>query len=190
MEKLLNKKGQLSLNTVQAVMITFLVIAVLAVTIILLNTKLSDTTDTIYTNTINFDNTTTATAVNYTGAEVGTYTSSNYRNCVLTVLSANNVSDLGPTISSSLYTTSGCSIYIVDGPAADGLNNTAWNITGSITYNPDQVKNVGANISSALEDFFSNTSTIFSILVVVVIILAIGIIIFVVQRFGGSDSGL
>ncbi len=47
------------------------------------------------------------------------------------------------------------------------------------------------NISAALVDFFSNTGTIFAILIVVVIILAIAIIIAVVSRFGeGGGRGL
>lgn len=50
----------------------------------------------------------------------------------------------------------------------------------------NQTDNIVANISEATSDFFTNTGTIFSILVVVVIILAIAIIIAVVSRFGGG----
>ena len=53
--------------------------------------------------------------------------------------------------------------------------------------------NIVNNITGALTDFFSNTGTIFSILIVVVIILAIAIIIAVISRFGGggrSSAGL
>lgn len=56
--------------------------------------------------------------------------------------------------------------------------------TGSLEQN--QTTNIVSNISEATADFFSNTGTIFSILVVVVIILAIAIIIAVVSRFGGG----
>ncbi len=52
----------------------------------------------------------------------------------------------------------------------------------------NQTNNIVNNISTATADFFSNTGTIFSILVVVVIILAIAIIIAVVTRFGGGAS--
>ncbi len=48
------------------------------------------------------------------------------------------------------------------------------------------VNNTIANITGAVTDFFSDTGTIFSILIVVVIILAISIIIAVVTKFGGA----
>jgi len=59
-------------------------------------------------------------------------------------------------------------------------------IFGTGTLERNQTDNIVANISTATADFFTNTSTIFSILVVVVIILAIAIIIAVVTRFGGG----
>lgn len=51
------------------------------------------------------------------------------------------------------------------------------------------VNNTILNVTSALTDFFDDTGTIFAILVVVVIILAISIIIGVVSRFGGGRRG-
>jgi len=45
------------------------------------------------------------------------------------------------------------------------------------------------NVSSGLVTFFASTGTIFSILVVVVIILAISIIIWAVGRFGQQSEG-
>jgi hypothetical protein len=45
------------------------------------------------------------------------------------------------------------------------------------------------NISSGLVTFFGSTGTIFSILIVVVIILAISIIIWAVGRFGQQTEG-
>ncbi len=44
------------------------------------------------------------------------------------------------------------------------------------------------NVTEGTKDFFNNTGTIFAILVVVVIILAISIIIGVVSRFGGAGT--
>ena len=60
---------------------------------------------------------------------------------------------------------------------------------GIFTANTVEERNTNdtiLNITSAVTDFFSNTGTIFSILVVVVIILAIAIVIGVVTRFGGA----
>jgi len=45
------------------------------------------------------------------------------------------------------------------------------------------------NVSSGLSTFFASTGTIFSILIVVVIILAISIIIWAVGRFGQQTEG-
>ena len=46
-----------------------------------------------------------------------------------------------------------------------------------------------ANVTSGVTGFFDDTGTIFAILIVVVIILAISIIIGVVSRFGGGCRG-
>jgi len=49
--------------------------------------------------------------------------------------------------------------------------------------------NIVGNVSDGLETFFGSTGTIFSILIVVVIILAISIIIWAVGRFGQQTEG-
>lgn len=101
-----NKKGVLGLDTVKAVMITFLVLAVIGVSVTLALVSLRD---------------------------------------------------------SSIFT------------------------TGSQEYN--QTSGIVGNITDAQSSFFSNTGTIYAILVVVVIILAIAIIIAVVSRFGKGGGG-
>ena len=57
---------------------------------------------------------------------------------------------------------------------------------GTSEYN--QTSQLIGNVTDATTGFFSNTGTIFAILVVVVIILAISIIIGVVSRFGGGKN--
>jgi len=64
------------------------------------------------------------------------------------------------------------------------------NIFTSGSQEQNDTNNIVANISDGLVSFFGNTGTIFAILVVVVIILAISIIIAAVSRFGGRESGL
>jgi len=59
--------------------------------------------------------------------------------------------------------------------------------SGSLEYN--QTEQVVANITDAQTSFFTNTGTIYAILVVVVIILAIAIVIAVVSRFGKGSGG-
>ena len=64
------------------------------------------------------------------------------------------------------------------------------NIFTSGSTEQNQTTYIVNNISSGLVSFFSNTGTIFAILVVVVIILAISIIIAAVSRFGGRETAL
>jgi len=61
-------------------------------------------------------------------------------------------------------------------------------IFASGSHEENQTSSIVSNISEATADFFSNTGTIFSILIVVVIILTIAIIIAVVSRFGGGGG--
>jgi len=174
------KKAQLGLNTVKAVMIAFLVISVIGVAIILTLTSVRNVAEDIDTNSVSITNITTDSVVNETGAYVsGTST---LLNCVLSVTGAINQTD-SVIISSGNYTTSGCKIVYA---GAGDYNNTVWNITGSYVYSGSNSRNIQSNVSSGVTGFFSNTGTIFSILVVVVIILAIAIIIAVVSRFGGE----
>jgi len=176
------KKGELGLETVKGVMIVFLVIAIIGVTLIVLGTNLSNVSDDIDVTSVSVINLTTLSVVNETGAYLsGTST---LRNCALTITQANNVSDY---IAPGNYTTSGC-LVVYDGNA--WANNSNWNITGSYSYSEDNAFNIHRNISGGVVGFFSNTATIFAILVVVVIILAISIIIFAVSRFGGRDAGI
>lgn len=64
------------------------------------------------------------------------------------------------------------------------LQNANIFTSGSAADN--STDNIINNVTGSVENFFSNTPTIFAILVVVVIILAIAIVIGVVSRFGGG----
>jgi len=71
--------------------------------------------------------------------------------------------------------------------ALTSLQNANIFTTNSQGYNA--TNGIVNNISSGLSTFFGSTGTIFSILVVVVIILAISIIIWAVGRFGQQTEG-
>jgi len=181
-----DRKAQLGLNTVKAVMIAFLVLAVIAIAIVLTMVSLREPIEEIDTTTLVIRNTTTASVVNYTGAIItGT---SGLRNCILSIDFATNASD-GVLIPTANRTISGCSVLRVDNPSDNNFNNnTLWNISGSYTYSDSRTYDVERNITAGVTNFFDNTSTIFAILVVVVIILAISIIIAVVSKFGGGGG--
>ena len=104
--KMNNKRGQLGLDTVKSVMISFLVLAVISIAVVLALVSLRDS-----------------------------------------------------------------NIFTAGSPEEADVNDTIANVTSGVT------------------DFFNDTGTIFSILIVVVIILAISIIIGVVSRFGGGGRG-
>ena len=63
------------------------------------------------------------------------------------------------------------------------------NIFTANSLGANATENIVGNVSSGLETFFGSTGTIFSILIVVVIILAISIIIWAVGRFGQQTEG-
>jgi len=183
-----DKKGVLGLDTVKSVMLIFLILTVIAVALVITLSSIRDVAEDIDLNTITVTNLTTSTVVNYSGA-YPTGIDETFRNCVLTITAAYNETHITAPITAANYTTDGCKVLIAPAAEAEGAyNNSAWNITGSYTYSNPRTRLLGENVSQATTGFFSNTGTIFAILVVVVIILAISIIIGVVSRFGGAGS--
>ncbi len=71
--------------------------------------------------------------------------------------------------------------------ALTSLQNSSIFTSGSRADN--DTNHIVGNVSGGLVTFFASTGTIFSILVVVVIILAISIIIWAVGRFGQQTEG-
>lgn len=71
--------------------------------------------------------------------------------------------------------------------AMDSLRTS--NIFTDQSQAANDTENIANNISGGIEEFFGNATTVFSILIVVVIITAIGIVIYVVSRFGGGSGG-
>ena len=71
--------------------------------------------------------------------------------------------------------------------ALTSLQNANIFATGSQAANDTAA--ITGNVSAGLVTFFASTGTIFSILIVVVIILAISIIIWAVGRFGQQTEG-
>ena len=63
------------------------------------------------------------------------------------------------------------------------------NIFTPLSQAANDTDHIVGNVSAGLVTFFASTGTIFSILIVVVIILAISIIIWAVGRFGQQTEG-
>jgi len=179
-----NRNGILGLETAKAVMVTFLVLAVIGIATILcltaLNDGVGDTVD-------NEARTLTTTATNETGAYVNAtgYTLSGYNTTwsSITATGVWNYSD-GFVIVASNYTLS--SVGVLTNATTDTFDpvNLSYTYVHSYTEDTAKVDSMVGNVTDGLVTFFGSTGTIFSILIVVVIILAISIIIWAVGRFG------
>lgn len=174
-----SKKGVLGLNTVRAVMLLILVVAVIALTIILTMVSLRDVAEDLDLDSGSTNNESiTPTSVG-SGASL-TPATDNRENRQCTVVSINNHTAV---IQTGNYTESNCFITNLTSEIL-----STWNVTYTWSYSAPTTRNVERNVTEGVVDFFTNTGTIFAILIVVVIILAIAIIIAVVSRFGGGTG--
>ena len=196
--KLKQRNGVLGLETAKEVMVSFLVLSVTAIAILLALTSLSDAVGDSIDNIAY-----SKSAVNESPAWINTtgYTLDNYNSSsagftsgfTLTTIWANTPNQV-PAYNFSIPVANATisSVGVV-------TNTTAYNssvfanvsLSYDYTYTVDRhrIDNIFGNVSSGLETFFASTGTIFSILIVVVIILAISIIIWAVGRFGQQTEG-
>ena len=190
--KLQNRNGVLGLETTKQVMVAFLILSVTAIAILLSLTALDDSIG----DSIDISYSPIVTVTNESGAYVNVtgYTLSGY-NSTWSSISATavwvNVSGTAYLIPSANYTLSSVGVLT---NATEVWNATEYDdaevsYTYLITLDSGSVSSIVGNISSGLVVFFASTGTIFSILIVVVIILAISIIIWAVGRFGQQTEG-
>jgi hypothetical protein len=178
-----NKKGQLGLDTVQKTMIVFLILAVIGVTIFLTMSSLLSVADNIDTESTTVTNE-TVTALTEIPQTLVYYVQRNSECTQTSQVNATGGEEIADT--NFTFSSSNCGLQFVDGSE---YNNTNIKVTYIATYTAGEIPSISSNVSNALADFFSNTSTIFAILVVVVIILAITIIIVAVRQFSGGTVG-
>jgi len=190
--KIKQRNGVLGLETSKAVMISFLILAVTGVAIILALSTLDDAVGDSIDNVVHNP---TMSAINETGA---------YINITGYTLSGYNSSWSSITLTSLWNTTSATNILIGNGTISNVgvLTNASTSVysTGnygvnvSYTYTYTWTEDLGrmdgivGNVTEGVETFFASTGTIFSILIVIVIILAISIIIWAVGRFGQNTE--
>ena len=184
-----NRNGVLGLETAKQVMVTFLVLAVTGIAILLsltaLNTGVGSAIDTS-TKIVHEYNETPAW-INITGYELAEVNSSNSA-YVITEL-WNTTTDV--LIVSTDYSVNTSGWLFNDSVSEYSTNSYDVNVSYYYTYSYDSGKTdqIVGNVSAGLVTFFGSTGTIFSILIVVVIILAISIIIWAVGRFGSKVDG-
>jgi len=185
------RQGVLGLETAKQVMITFLVLAVIGITILLALTSLqTGTTATIDTSsTLYVINETATGGINDTGYVLDNAGLSVFSPTIVEI--RNGTAGNGTTWDSTLYTIN--SSFSINTTSAVDLESAQ--IYYSYKYSLGRTAGIINNVTSGIVTFFASTGTIFSILVVVVIILAISIIIWAVGRFGqnaenvGTGSG-
>ena len=184
-----NRNGILGLETAKQVMVTFLVLAVIGIATILCLTSLNDGVGDSVDNVVH---TPTNTVTNELDAYVNStgYTLSGYNSTwsSITATGVWNYTD-GTVIVAGNYTLS--DVGVLTNATSFTWDDVNLSYTYVYTYTEDtgKVDNIVGNVSSGLTTFFGSTGTIFSILIVVVIILAISIIIWAVGRFGQQTEG-
>ena len=194
--KLQNRNGVLGLETAKQVMVTFLILSVTAIAVLLSLTALDDSIgDTIDIS----DSGITATVTNETNSWINTtgYTLSGYNSTwnsiTLTEIwsnTPNQAEEYNFTIELANATVSNVGVITnLTEFNTTILGNASLSYTHSFTIDSGITTNIIGNISAGLVTFFASTGTIFSILIVVVIILAISIIIWAVGRFGQQTEG-
>ncbi len=188
--KLQNRNGVLGLETTKQVMVAFLVLSVTAIAILLsltaLDDSIGDTIDISYSPTVTVANETGA-YINITGYNLSGYNSTWSSITATAVWNETTAVLLG----SGNYTLSSVGVLTNASTSPYSTNNYGVNVsyTYLITIDSESVNSIIGNVSSGLVVFFASTGTIFSILIVVVIILAISIIIWAVGRFGQQTEG-
>ena len=186
------RQGVLGLDTAKAVIVSFLILAITGIAIILALTSLqtagSSTIDTssIRLEVINESDYKDPAFINRTGYTLSGYNSSWSG---ITLIQLWNSTDEGGTLDGNWnYTLLLENATIIDGIVYNATTEEYQNVSISYYYshsfNNGRTNSIVGNVSGGIVTFFGSTGTIFSILIVVVIILAISIIIWAVGRFG------
>ncbi len=184
-----NKKGVLGLDMVKSVFLIFIILVILGVAGTLVAISVRDVADTIDLESVTIYNESLDSNINETGGVHLDYVESDvYRLSACTITIVTN-STTSATIESGNYTTSnsGCTLAFTGNDPLH--NNSIWNVTYTASYTNPRTTNIAKNYSGAVVDFFEENATIISILVVVVIIAAIGIVIAIISRFGAAGAG-
>jgi len=95
----------------------------------------------------------------------------------------------GTVISADNYTTLDCKLQYIGGVDAHEWNDTDWNVTGVGSYERNTVIGMSNNVTTGVGGFFSNASTWFTILSVVIIIGAVVVILQFVRGKKGEQLG-
>jgi uncharacterized integral membrane protein len=179
--KKINKKGQVGLDTAKAVMFAIFVIGIMAFALIVIIGNANDTS--VAQTSSGVFNVRNETLITVTETGEPFIAADAYPDVACsTVFGVINATS-GTVIPTTNYTQTNCRIAFTTGNSL-GINNSNWNVSYSYTYY--LFGTAAGNITGGTVGFFSNTTTWFALLAVVIIILIIAIVIFAVNRFGGN----
>jgi len=187
-----DKKAMMGLDTVKVVLVVLLTLGVIAIAMFVALTSLQPAVESLdRSNTGTVTNESTTKAMNYTWTYTFNTSISGQRNPTCTITSVINGTD-GVSINSGNYTVpstlGGCNIK-ASTPSA-GFNSTVWKVSYTYVYASPDSYNAVSNITNGSVNFFKQIPTVFTILGVIVIILAVGIIIVAVMRFGNREDSM
>ncbi len=190
------RQGVLGLDTAKAVIVTFLTLSVIGISILLALTSLDTaTSSTLDTSTISvrlsatnesFGGVAQGGWINSTGYTLSQANASTTDFVISQAWNQSSVTGLIPTTNYSVGLSTGIVYNTTSIAPYNNWNNVtfSYDYTYTYTYENGRVDSIIGNVSGGIVTFFGSTGTIFSILIVVVIILAISIIIWAVGRFG------
>ena len=180
-----NKKGVVGLTTGKKVLMIVMVLGIIAFTLLVVLQSISDTS---VASTSGSGSTANETLTTVT--ELGENLSvADLPDVICTIGLV--INGTGTIIPASNFTATNCNLaYSGGNSTTTGFNNSDWDVTYTNTFNRVQI--INNNISGGVETFFTNATTWFSLLGIVVLILIIVIVIRAVNRTEDSkkSSGL
>ena len=201
------RNGVLGLDTAKSVIVAFLILAVTGIAVVLalitLQGAVTTSVDTSHYTFTTYNESDSATTLNVNINSTGynlTNGNSSVSGYTIVRIWANYNQSNGSESAIIKAPTVG---YNVTVPSGNYSVNSIGNITNvtnwvwpnvsityqeTYTYNNQRTNNIVGNVTNGIQTFFGSTGTIFSILVVVIIILAISIIIWAVGRFGQTSE--
>lgn len=188
----MNKKGILGLNTVKAVILALLVLAVLVIAMFAILGPLLTSYEDVDVQTVTKYNESIGTVDSTAYVPVAAYS---YRNPICTFTQCLNNTAKSDIVPGENFTNSSCRVTYSGEKDTGGFNGTAWKCSYTATYDSMGPWNIVQNLTIGPSKFFANVPTFFVLLGVVVLILIIAIVIVAVTRFspgigiGGTQAG-
>lgn len=180
----INRKGQVGLETGRVVMLSVFFLVIVGFVLVILLGNLTRTPVAVNSGILS-PQSETITSVAQTLRPFATAT---LVDCSASVSSVVNATS-GTTIPATNFTVTACAISFNAGQGnVQGFNNSNWIVNYTGTFNSFGV--VNSNVTGATAGFFSNSTTWFSLLGVVIVILIVTLVIFAVQRFGNRNQGI